>query len=292
MGIRWKRGDYITLGKAVSNFNKKINDLNKLEKKNYLPQKVSYNDIKNKIYTRNEYNRVLKSLKDFNKEGAEEKVLINNVETTKWQQNEFIKLKRNAVRNLNFDLKEMEQIAPHSTKSKAQMGFREYEEVLDRIRNIKDLEIKTKGDFTRLKDRLENLGNLDYRYMKATIFRQNFLTALESSQELKGYEEFKNKLDRFKSPVAFYNYVKKSDILMDIFLYYKPGDGIIYGGFDSDQERFYNAMEEVGFFKDEKEKLLKGIEKRGSFFGRNVDLNTINSLSNAEELINFLEQNK
>lgn len=31
--IRWRRSDYVTLGKAVANFNRKINELNKEEKK-------------------------------------------------------------------------------------------------------------------------------------------------------------------------------------------------------------------------------------------------------------------
>ena len=32
--IRWKQKDYLSLGRAVANFNKKINELNKKQKKN------------------------------------------------------------------------------------------------------------------------------------------------------------------------------------------------------------------------------------------------------------------
>ena len=63
--IRWQQKDYVTLGKAVANFNKKINELNKEEKKLYLPDTINYKEIKENIVTRNELNRVIKSLKRF-----------------------------------------------------------------------------------------------------------------------------------------------------------------------------------------------------------------------------------
>ena len=34
--INWRKGDYISLGKAVSQFNRKINELQKEESRNYL----------------------------------------------------------------------------------------------------------------------------------------------------------------------------------------------------------------------------------------------------------------
>lgn len=63
--IKWKQKDYLSLGRAVSQFNKKINELNKEEKKLYLPELKNYKDIKSKILTRNELNRVIRSLKSF-----------------------------------------------------------------------------------------------------------------------------------------------------------------------------------------------------------------------------------
>lgn len=90
--IKWRKQDYLSLGKAVSNFNKKINELNKEEKKLYLPETVSYKDIKSKIYTRNELNRIINSLKRFNKEGAENPVLTRDYNViTKWEQQELRK---------------------------------------------------------------------------------------------------------------------------------------------------------------------------------------------------------
>lgn len=44
--IRWKRGDYISLGKAVSQFNKKINELKSEENALLLPGEISYSQLK------------------------------------------------------------------------------------------------------------------------------------------------------------------------------------------------------------------------------------------------------
>lgn len=44
--IRWKRGDYISLGKAVSQFNKKINELKSEENALLLPDEINYSELK------------------------------------------------------------------------------------------------------------------------------------------------------------------------------------------------------------------------------------------------------
>lgn len=46
--------------------------------------------------------------------------------------------------------------------------------------------------------------------------------ALESSKEMEGNDLLLRKLNRIKNPLNFYNYVRKSDVMSDIFIYYKP----------------------------------------------------------------------
>lgn len=70
--IKWKRGDYITLGKAVSNFNKKVRKLQTEENKLVLPEEIDYKTAKEDITTRRELNRFINSLRRFSKSGAEE----------------------------------------------------------------------------------------------------------------------------------------------------------------------------------------------------------------------------
>ena len=43
--INWKHGDYISLGRAVSNFNKKIRELQAEENKLYLPDEINKKEI-------------------------------------------------------------------------------------------------------------------------------------------------------------------------------------------------------------------------------------------------------
>lgn len=132
--------------------------------------------------------------------------------------------------------------------SRAEQKRDNYKQILSQIRNIKEMEIARTGDFTKLKDRLSKYGSLDYKYMKATIFRENFEYAMEEAgfKNYATYGLLKNKLDRFTNPISFYNFIKNSDIMMDLFIYYKPMDNIKYGDFESDEERFNTALEQLG----------------------------------------------
>lgn len=118
---------------------------------------------------------------------------------------------------------------------------------LGEIRNLKELEIARSGDFMKLKDRLSKYGSLDYKYMKATIFRENFEKAMKEAgfENYSNYGILKSKLNRFTNPISFYNFVKNSDVFMDIFIYYKPNDNVKYGNFNSDEERFNYALEQL-----------------------------------------------
>ena len=108
--IRWKQGDYVTLGKAVAQFNRKINELNAEEKKLYLPEVAEYGEIKQNITTRKELNRVLSSLRSFTKEGAEEIYTTEAGEQiTKWEYKDLNKQIKIAEGRLNEELKELEK---------------------------------------------------------------------------------------------------------------------------------------------------------------------------------------
>lgn len=131
--------------------------------------------------------------------------------------------------------------------SRAEQKRDNYKQILSQIRNIKEMEIARTGDFMKLKDRLSKYGSLDYKYMKATIFRENFEYAMEEAgfKNFSNYETLKKKLDRFTNPISFYNFIKNSDIFMDIFLFYRPDDNIEYGNFASAEERFNTALEQL-----------------------------------------------
>lgn len=107
--IRWKQGDYISLGRAVSDFNKKKKELETEENKNYLPETQNYRELKNSIKTRQELNNVIRSLRRFtSRENATD--IVENAagqKMTRWEKNENRIRSSIAIRNLNRDLKEL-----------------------------------------------------------------------------------------------------------------------------------------------------------------------------------------
>lgn len=94
--IRWSKSDVESLKKAVRNFNAKVNRLNKKYADStdvVIPEKISVNDFKNMISTRQDYNRELNALKRFSKRGSEQLTTISteqgDISLTKWQKREM-----------------------------------------------------------------------------------------------------------------------------------------------------------------------------------------------------------
>ena len=142
--IKWKKQDYLQLGKAVANFNKKINRLQAEERKAYLPDIIDYSNLKQNITTRAELNRQINSLKRFMREGAE------NIYTTeageqisKWEKQETLKSMNIARRRLTRELKSLE-IPTLNGYSKAQMGSERVAEINAELRNLTPKRFETK----------------------------------------------------------------------------------------------------------------------------------------------------
>lgn len=119
--IQWKQGDYIKLGRAVADFNKKVNKLQAEENKLYLPSLVEYKEAKENITTRQELNRLINSLRRFNREGAEELYTTEAGEQmTKWERKELGIQSRIAQTRLKQELKQLNEPTA-SGFSRAQM---------------------------------------------------------------------------------------------------------------------------------------------------------------------------
>ena len=119
--IKWKKGDYISLGKAISNFNKKINKLQQEENKLYLPNIIEYKEAKENITTRAELNRLINSLRRFQRESAEDLYVTQaGEEITKWERRELGIQSRIAQTRLKKELKQL-QTPLESGFSKVQM---------------------------------------------------------------------------------------------------------------------------------------------------------------------------
>ena len=242
--IKWKKGDLISLGKAVSQFNKKINELQKEENKLYLPEKIDFNEAKENIFTRKELKRLINSLRRFQKEGAEELYKTQSgEEMTKWERQELGIQSRIAQTRLRKELKELNK-PTDSGFSKAQMGSQRVKEIKAQIENLRQIEKKSGYEFNMLKRRIQNVGKSDYSMRKAIIFRENYYKMLENYKNYENYERFIFELDKIKNPKSFYEFISQNELLADInYMYDLSGQGIL--GI-TDNEKFNYMLETIG----------------------------------------------
>lgn len=251
--IRWKKGDYIRLGQAVSQFNKKIVELEKDEmKKEYLPDLRDYKDLKEHITTRNELNRVVNSLRRFKNVGAEDIYKTQaGEELTKWEYRELKRQRTRAIRTLKKEASGIYNL-------NIGMGNERLQAINATIKSLNKLDEKTGYEFKRLANRLNYLGASDYKLKQDKLFRDNYMKALESVSNFENYELLKSKLDKIKNPSKFYEFISKSKVLMDLFIYYDDNSGtLVYGGFSSNEEAFNNGLVELGLQIDEKSPFKK-----------------------------------
>lgn len=235
--IRWRRGDYIKLGQAVSRFNKIINELD-TDERDFLPELKNYQEIKEHITSRKELNRVIKSLRRVDTENLlNTKILESGEEISKWEYQELNKARRRAFRNL-----ELERESILKDRPSIGMGDERLSEIHAIEQSFIDLENRTGKDLKRIKSRIFSVGRSDYKLSRDELFRKNFYTALEGISNFQNYDVLKKELDKIKNPTKFYEFVKKSPILMDLFLWYKESDTLFYGSFSSNQEAFDSSI--------------------------------------------------
>ena len=235
--IRWKRGDYIKLGQAVSRFNKIINELD-TDERDFLPELKNYQEIKEHITSRKELNRIIKSLRRVDTENLlNTKILESGEEISKWEYQELNKARRRAFRNL-----ELERESILKDRPSIGMGDERLSEIHAIEQSFIDLENRTGKDLKRLKGRIFSVGRSDYKLSKDELFRRNFYTALEGISNFQNYDVLKKELDKIKNPTKFYEFVKKSPVLMDLFLWYKESDSLFYGGFNDNEEAFNSTL--------------------------------------------------
>ena len=235
--IRWKRGDYIKLGQAVSRFNKIINELD-TDERNFLPELKDYKEIKEHITSRKELNRIIKSLRRVDTENLlNTKILDSGEEISKWEYQELNKARRRAFRNL-----ELERESILKDRPSIGMGDERLSEIHAIEQSFIDLENRTGKDLKRLKTRIFSVGRSDYKLSRDELFRRNFYTALEGISNFQNYDVLKKELDKIKNPTKFYEFVKKSPVLMDLFLWYKESDSLFYGGFNDNEEAFNSTL--------------------------------------------------
>lgn len=252
--IKWRHGDYVTLGKAVAQFNKKINELNAEERKLYLPDNINYSDIKENITTRKELNRVIESLRRFQKEGAEEIYTTQAGEQmTSWERGELEIQSKIAQRRLKQELKELNKPLEGGF-SRVQMGSQREKEIKRQLENLKSIEIKKGYEFDRLRQRIQTAGTSDYIMRKSIIYQENYLKEMEKYSHFDNYEKLMQVLNSIKNPIKFFEYVSKNELTQD--LTYQSDQYFSQQEFNKFLEQLgidieFDSMEEIEEFENE-----------------------------------------
>lgn len=208
--IKWKQGDYVKLGKAVANFNKKINALQNEENKLYLPENLKYNDLKSNIKTRKELNRIINSLNRFKKEGSEELYITEAGEQmTKWERRELGIQSRIAQMRLTKELSKMDKVAkPYRTHREIEINAQ--------LKNLKSIEKKKGVELSRLKQRIKTVGTSDYVMRKSIIFQENYLREMEKYSGFANYDKLMEILKAIRNPISFFEFVSQNEITGDL----------------------------------------------------------------------------
>ena len=216
MANKLTKGDYISLGKAVAQFNKTINELKNEENKTYFPEEIKYKDLKEKIVGKNELDRYIKNLRNFKKENANVYITESGEKLTKWERKVLEQERKIAINRMT---KKLEKINPYDKDTRITLT--------SNIENLKNLENLKKNDFRDTIKRIHNIGVKDYDLRRAIQFRENYYKALEGISHYENYIKFKNRIDRIKNPIKFYEFIEKSDIMSDLFTYYAGGQGLV-----------------------------------------------------------------
>ena len=235
--IKWRKSDYLQLGKAVKEFNRKIDKLQAMEEKSYLPSKIEYADAKENIVTRAELNRVLKSLRRFKMEGAEDLYTTKaGEEITRWERQELAIQSRITSTRLRNELKALNRPLDNGF-SRAEMGSQRPREIEAKLNKIKKLEDLKGYEFNRLREQLKNWGVSDYTMKKAIIYQQNYMRELQKYSHLDNYDALMKQLKNISNPLRFYEFMSRNELTQDLT-------------YQSDQfytqEAFNSFVEELG----------------------------------------------
>lgn len=240
--IKWTRSDYMRLSHAVRSFNKKVRELESLDQ-DYLPDIYNYKELRDSIYSRRELNRMIKSLKRFTTKESQQRMVVipSGEEISNWEYSELKKAMKRATTRITDQAREI------IDTDRNVIGDVEFKRLLRTKESIEDLFNRSGTEFRRTRERTFKWGKNDFELYRADIFRENFMKALEQLETYKNIDLLINELEKITNPIQFYKYVSQSEILKDLFLFYRDkATAQTYGGFVDNQEAFNTALNDLG----------------------------------------------
>lgn len=173
---------------------------------------------------------------------------------TKWERKELGIQSRIAQTRLKQELKVLNEPTA-SGYSRAQMGSLRVKEIEAQIKRLKQIESKKGYEFKNLKNRIQNIGTSDYSMRKAITYRENYFSMIEKAyKNFDNYDKLVNKLETFKNPLSFYEFLSQNELLADITYMYDMGTEGIAGV--SDQDKFNYLLESIGIDTSVNESLV------------------------------------
>ena len=248
--IQMSNEDFITLEKAVNKFNKKVRELERLtDDSSYLPETRNFKEVLKSFETRDEFNRIVKSLNSFStqKSSGVRVTLETGQEISRWELTELNRARRRAYKNL---MTEKETIL--NERISIGIGDERLREINRQLEKVENVLKTNQRDFNRIKGQVFKYGSTDYYFKQDLLFQKNFLEAIKDLRYLENYDILLNEINKRKNPTDLWNWVKNSEILADVFLWYDDEKGNrSYGAFASNDQRLDRALEELGIEIDE-----------------------------------------
>lgn len=222
MGIRWRKKDEEILKKKVNNYNAKIN---RLKKKNYdglIPDKINYNQLKDRIVERADFNAELKVINMFTSRGSEKIVSKNerNVGLSRFHQ-EMIDYK---LKELNVERKKLKKELtqfPDTDRGKLIQGERTVkyatEQVKEREFNFKYMNSKTFESYVESLDDWRKTKRESYNKLRVYLD-----TAYSNNLTEEQYAKLKPLMNQLSTQEIIVNIYK--DSVLTIKFVYEKGD--------------------------------------------------------------------
>lgn len=260
--IRWDRRTASTLKIAINTFNKKITQLQAKEPKSYLPEKLTFEDLKTQIKTENELKRVVKELRSIRTEGNAD-LYVNEAgqEMSVWEHKQIQRNVKRALARIDKQIEELNKPIEGTKFSRAQMGSVELRSLEARRKNLLEFETKKGFEFEKFKRSAMFQGAGDYSMKKAITYMENYKDVLRRYQGFFGYDFLQKQLSRINSPIEFYEKFKNGNEFT-VDLTYQSSQTYSY-------ERFTEFLKDV-FGEDEFNKWLESQNEKDKNFYNEV----------------------
>lgn len=233
--IKWRKIDIQAAKKAIKNYNQKIDYWKKKaiaagESAEYLPEKLTYKELRKQVKTRKEYNKRIKELIDFSKPGAEKKVkpfVGAEYEVTAW---EYKKVKA-AAQKANKYRKNVAELVKKAAVEVAGKKYQpaELKQAEQKARPVKISTAKSRSDWKKFAEWAEK-ERIKTEKDHLNIYRDYYFVALESPKSglTKEQQDILKKLfDEVGTKECMKMYVSGVEELNQNWVYNEPIDSDI-----------------------------------------------------------------